>query len=141
MKKFAREITATKGKAEKNNMLIRWFLRYKCIFSWFIMARYRPVEARLFPTVCLAVQKKGSFSELLRQPLSKLLTLAMILTALSQFSGINGVIFYGPTIMKSAGIVTTDALMYQVLLGVANLLFTLIAIVKVDSWGRRWRWH
>lgn len=85
----------------------------------------------------MATQKKGSFSELLRHPLNKLLTLAMILTALSQFSGINGVIFYGPTIMKSAGIVTNDALLYQVLLGVANMLFTLIAIAKVDSWGRR----
>ncbi len=51
-------------------------------------------------------QKKGGFVELLRLPLRKLLALAMTLTALSQLSGINGVIFYGPTIMKSAGIVT-----------------------------------
>jgi len=84
-----------------------------------------------------ASQKKGGFAELMRLPLSKLLTLAMTLTALSQLSGINGVIFYGPTIMKTAGIVTNDALLYQVILGVANVLFTLIAIVKVDSWGRR----
>ncbi len=85
----------------------------------------------------LAQQKKGGFAELMRLPLSKLLALAMILTALSQFSGINGVIFYGPTIMKSAGIVTGDALLYQVILGAANMLFTFIAIFKVDSWGRR----
>jgi SP family arabinose:H+ symporter-like MFS transporter len=85
----------------------------------------------------VASQKKSGFDELMRLPLSKLLTLAMILTALSQLSGINGVIFYGPTIMKSAGIVTSDALFYQVILGVANTLFTLIAIMKVDSWGRR----
>jgi len=63
--------------------------------------------------------------------------MAVILTTLSQFSGINGVIFYGPTILKSAGIVTSDALLYQVMLGVANVLFTFIAIWKVDSWGRR----
>lgn len=85
----------------------------------------------------MANQKKGGFAELMRLPLSKLLALAMILTALSQFSGINGVIFYGPTIMKSAGIVTGDALLYQVILGAANMLFTFIAIFKVDSWGRR----
>ncbi|MGZ3880731.1 MAG: MFS transporter, partial [Flavisolibacter sp.] len=77
------------------------------------------------------------FNELRRMPLRKLLTLAMVLTALSQFSGINGVIFYGPTIMKSAGIVTGDALLYQVILGAANMLFTFIAILKVDTWGRR----
>lgn len=82
-------------------------------------------------------KRAGGFSELMRRPLRKLLVMAMVLTALSQLSGINGVIFYGPTIMKSAGIVTNDALLYQVVLGVANMLFTIIAIMKVDSWGRR----
>jgi SP family arabinose:H+ symporter-like MFS transporter len=85
----------------------------------------------------MATQETGGLKELMRQPLTKLLSMAMILTALSQFSGINGVIFYGPTILKSAGIVTSDALLYQVMLGSANMLFTLIAIWKVDSWGRR----
>jgi len=85
----------------------------------------------------MAGQKSGGFKELLNLPLRKLLILAMVLTALSQFSGINGVIFYGPTILKSAGIVTSDALFYQVILGSANVLFTFIAISKVDSWGRR----
>jgi MFS transporter, SP family, arabinose:H+ symporter len=85
----------------------------------------------------MSTQRKGGFKELMRLPLSKLLVLATVLTALSQFSGINGVIFYGPTIMKSAGIVTGDALFYQVILGTANMLFTFIAIFKVDSWGRR----
>jgi SP family arabinose:H+ symporter-like MFS transporter len=85
----------------------------------------------------MASQKSGGYKELLSLPLSKLLTLAMVLTALSQFSGINGVIFYGPTILKSAGIVTSDALFYQVILGSANVLFTFIAISKVDTWGRR----
>jgi MFS transporter, SP family, arabinose:H+ symporter len=69
--------------------------------------------------------------------LNKLLTIAMILTTLSQFSGINGVIFYGPTILKSAGIITSDALFYQVMLGTAIMLFTFIAIWKVDTLGRR----
>lgn len=84
-----------------------------------------------------ATQKSGGFKELLQLPLRKLLAMAMVLTALSQFSGINGVIFYGPTILKSAGIVTSDALLYQVMLGTAIMLFTFIAIWKVDTLGRR----
>ena len=79
----------------------------------------------------------GGLRELLRQPLLHLLALAGILTALSQFSGINAVIFYGPTILRSAGIVASDALFYQVMLGTANMLFTFVAIWKVDSLGRR----
>jgi SP family arabinose:H+ symporter-like MFS transporter len=82
-------------------------------------------------------QKQFAYKELFKGPLKKLLIMAVVLTALSQFSGINGVIFYGPTIMQSAGIVTSDALLYQIILGAANMLFTIIAIAKVDSWGRR----
>jgi MFS transporter, SP family, arabinose:H+ symporter len=85
----------------------------------------------------VAAQKSGGVKELMKFPLRGLLVMTMILTALSQFSGINGVIFYGPTILKSAGIVTSDALLYQVMLGTASMLFTLIAIWKVDTWGRR----
>ena len=84
-----------------------------------------------------STHQKGTIRELLHFPLNKLLWMAMILTALSQFSGINAVIFYGPTILKSAGIETSDALLYQVIFGSANMLFTFIAIWKVDSWGRR----
>lgn len=84
-----------------------------------------------------ASPSSGSFKELMKLPLRKLLVLAVVLTALSQFSGINAVIFYGPTVLKSAGIVTSDALFYQVILGSANMLFTFIAIWKVDTWGRR----
>lgn len=79
----------------------------------------------------------GGLKALMKAPLKSLLTMAMVLTALSQFSGINGVIFYGPTVLKSAGIVTDEALFYQVILGLANMIFTFIAIWKVDSWGRR----
>jgi SP family arabinose:H+ symporter-like MFS transporter len=85
----------------------------------------------------VAAQKSGGIKELMKFPLRGLLVMTMVLTALSQFSGINGVIFYGPTILKSAGIVTSDALLYQVMLGTASMLFTLIAIWKVDTWGRR----
>lgn len=82
-------------------------------------------------------QVQGSFKTLLSGPVKKVLILVMVLTALAQFSGINGVIFYGPTILKSAGFVTNDALLYQMILGTANVLFTFIAIWKVDTWGRR----
>jgi MFS transporter, SP family, arabinose:H+ symporter len=85
----------------------------------------------------MAGHQQGGFRPLLRAPLKNLLLMAMVLTALSQFSGINAVIFYGPTVLKSAGIVTNEALFYQVILGFANMIFTFIAIWKVDSWGRR----
>ncbi|MGZ3852592.1 MAG: sugar porter family MFS transporter [Flavisolibacter sp.] len=119
----------------------RWLVQFGRIEQAFnILKRINGEEvarAELQAIKEMAHQEKGGIKELRRMPLRKLLTLAMVLTALSQFSGINGVIFYGPTIMKSAGIVTGDALLYQVILGAANMLFTFIAILKVDTWGRR----
>lgn len=85
-----------------------------------------------------AVQENtGSVGKLFKPPVKALLIMAMGLTALSQFSGINGVIFYGPTILQSAGLQTKETLLHQVILGAANALFTGIAIWKVDTWGRR----
>ncbi|MDR6844666.1 sugar porter family MFS transporter [Flavobacterium granuli] len=119
----------------------RWLVQYgKNVQALDILTKINGEETARLELASIkemAGQKSGGYKELLRLPLRKLLTLAMVLTALSQFSGINGVIFYGPTILKSAGIVTSDALFYQVILGAANVLFTFIAISKVDTWGRR----
>jgi len=119
----------------------RWLVRYgKNVKALDILTKINGKETarlELDSIKEMANQKNGGLKELLQLPLRKLLILAMVLTALSQFSGINGVIFYGPTILKSAGIVTSDALFYQVILGSANVLFTFIAIYKVDTWGRR----
>lgn len=84
-----------------------------------------------------ADQANGGIRSLLKPPLLQLLVMACVLTAFSQFSGINAVIYYGPTILRASGIVANDTLLYQVMLGAANMLFTLIAIWKVDSLGRR----
>ncbi|MNQ05556.1 D-xylose-proton symporter [compost metagenome] len=119
----------------------RWLVQYgKNVQALDILTKINGEETARLELASIkemAGQKSGGYKELLRLPLRKLLVLAMVLTALSQFSGINGVIFYGPTILKSAGIVTSDALFYQVILGAANVLFTFIAISKVDTWGRR----
>ena len=61
----------------------------------------------------------------------------MGLSVFGQLTGVNIVVYYGPTILEAAGFPFGSALQYQIALGVINLLATLIAIWKVDSWGRR----
>jgi SP family arabinose:H+ symporter-like MFS transporter len=67
--------------------------------------------------------------------------LAMIigisLAFLSQVSGINAIIYYGPKILQEAGLPVSDALSGQVVIGFVNVLFTLIAIWKIDRLGRK----
>lgn len=79
----------------------------------------------------------GTYKELLAPGMRKVLLIGLLLPFLSQFSGINAIIYYGPSILKDAGVSISNSFMNQVIFGVANLLFTLIAIWKVDSLGRR----
>lgn len=82
-------------------------------------------------------QEKGSYKELFAPGMRKALMIGIMLPLFSQFSGINAIIYYGPTILSNAGASLSNSLTSQVIFGVANMLFTLIAIWKVDSWGRR----
>ncbi|WP_207435927.1 sugar porter family MFS transporter [Sabulibacter ruber] len=82
-------------------------------------------------------QETGSYKELFSTKLRKPLVIGLLLPVFSQFSGINAVIYYGPRILNDAGIDLSNALIGQIIFGLANLVFTLIAIWKVDRLGRR----
>ena len=73
------------------------------------------------------------FSKSIRLPLIIGITLAI----LQQFCGINAIIYYGPSIFESAGIAKGNALIFQVIIGTINLLFTFVAIKYADKFGRR----
>ncbi|GAB3912831.1 sugar porter family MFS transporter [Mucilaginibacter boryungensis] len=81
--------------------------------------------------------REGSYKELFAPGMRKALLIGILLPLFSQFSGINAIIYYGPKILSNAGISLSNSLMSQVIFGLANMLFTLFAIWKVDSWGRR----
>jgi len=82
-------------------------------------------------------ETKGSYRELLSPALRRPLILGILLPLFSQFCGINAIIYYGPTILKDAGISMDNSFQSQILFGLANMLFTFIAIWKVDQLGRR----
>lgn len=65
------------------------------------------------------------------------LVIGSILAISSQLSGINAIIYYGPSILNEAGFKLTDALGGQVVIGIVNVVFTLVAIWKIDQMGRR----
>ena len=80
---------------------------------------------------------KGSYKELFAPQMRRALLIGIFLPLFSQFSGINAIIYYGPSILSNAGISLSNSLISQIIFGLANMLFTLVAIWKVDSWGRR----
>lgn len=84
-----------------------------------------------------AREEKTSYKDLFAPGMRRAMMIGILLPLFSQFSGINAIIYYGPSILSNAGISLSNSLISQVIFGVANMLFTLIAIWKVDSLGRR----
>ncbi|MEM9328630.1 MAG: sugar porter family MFS transporter [Bacteroidota bacterium] len=65
------------------------------------------------------------------------LLMGMALALLAPLTGINAIIYYGPKILEEAGLQIGEALGGQVIIGIVNVGFTLIAIWKIDQIGRR----
>jgi MFS transporter, SP family, arabinose:H+ symporter len=82
-------------------------------------------------------EKSGSIAELFQPGLRLALIVGVGLSVFGQLSGVNIVVYYGPKILKGAEVTAGEALRWQVVLGLINLVCTLIAMWKVDSWGRR----
>jgi SP family arabinose:H+ symporter-like MFS transporter len=82
-------------------------------------------------------QEKGKLRELFRPGLRTALLVAVGLSVFGQLTGINAVIYYGPEILKQAGIQFGNALQFQTILGIINLVFTILALLLIDKLGRR----
>src|SRR5690606_24836981 len=83
------------------------------------------------------VERRSSYRDLLAPAMRRPLALGLLLPFFSQFCGINAIIYYGPTILNSAGVSLNNSFQSQIIFGLANMLFTFIAIWKVDQLGRR----
>lgn len=80
---------------------------------------------------------KGKINELLKPGLRLALIVGVGLSVFGQFTGVNIVVYYGPTILEDAGFKLDGALQFQVAIGIINLIFTIIALWQIDRWGRR----
>ena len=80
---------------------------------------------------------QGNFKELFKPGLRTALLIGIILAIFSQITGINAIMYYAPEIFKSTGDGSGSALMQTILVGIVNLLFTIVAIKYVDKAGRK----
>ncbi|MBU3012834.1 sugar porter family MFS transporter [Polaribacter vadi] len=81
--------------------------------------------------------KKGKVNYLSKSIIT-IIIIGSVFSLLQQFTGINAVLYYGADIFeKSLGFGKEDILKQQVLLAFVNLIFTLIAMVTVDKFGRK----
>lgn len=64
------------------------------------------------------------------------IVIGVMLSVFQQAIGINAVLYYAPRIFESAG-AEGGGMMQTVIMGVVNIIFTLVAIFTVDRYGRK----
>ena len=82
-------------------------------------------------------REEGTLAELLRPGLRRALIVGVGLSLFGQLTGVNIVVYYGPSILEQAGFEKNASFLFQVGFGVTNLVFTLIAMAVIDRFGRR----
>lgn len=63
--------------------------------------------------------------------------IGILLSVFQQFVGINVALYYAPRIFESMGAGKDASLMQTVVMGLVNVIFTVVAIMTVDKYGRK----
>ena len=82
-------------------------------------------------------KEKVPLSELFKPALRLVLAIGLVIGILQQITGINSVFFYAPMIFEQSGIGTDASFSQAILVGLVNLVFTLLAIAFIDKLGRK----
>ncbi len=80
---------------------------------------------------------QAGLGTLFSRKFSRVLALGVFVAVFQQWSGTNVIFNYAQEIFQSAGYEIGDVLFNIVVTGVANVVFTIVAIFTVDRWGRR----
>ncbi len=80
---------------------------------------------------------QAGLKTLFSKPYRKVLLIGVVVAFFQQWSGTNVIFNYAQEIFQSAGYAIGDVLFNIVVTGIANVLFTFVAIYTVDKWGRR----
>ncbi len=109
-----------------------------------VLARFRPadrVEATLNEILASGSDAGRSLIYRLREVLSPKVRLAILIAIVigivQQVTGINAVLFYAPTIFEQSGVGTDAAFAQATMVGIVNVVFTIVAMLLIDRIGRR----
>lgn len=83
------------------------------------------------------VEKSSDWKVLMQPGFRKAVIIGSAIAILGQFMGVNAVLYYGPSIFEASGLSSGDSLFYQSLIGIVNMLTTVIALLIIDKVGRK----
>jgi len=85
----------------------------------------------------LKIQQESTYRDLLAPKIKPLLFIGIILAIFQQITGINTIMYYAPKIFANVGQSNDSALLQTIAIGGTNLFFTLVAMVLIDRYGRK----
>ena len=80
---------------------------------------------------------KSEWSALREKGIIKAVLIGCAIAILGQFMGVNAVLYYGPEIFADAGLAPEDSSFSTVLVGLVNMLTTILAVFIIDKVGRK----
>jgi sugar porter (SP) family MFS transporter len=81
--------------------------------------------------------RRSSFREVAAPAVRHVMVIGVALAVFQQITGINTIIYYAPTLLSSAGLGNSAALLANVVNGAVNVAMTIVAIRLLDRVGRR----
>ncbi|WP_273277117.1 sugar porter family MFS transporter [Maribacter polysiphoniae] len=82
-------------------------------------------------------EEKGKLSDIFKSKYATIMIIALGIAFFQQITGINAVFYYAPTIFEQAGGSTDSSFLQAIVVGLTNLVFTLVAIWLIDRLGRK----
>ncbi len=82
-------------------------------------------------------EAEGTFSDLFTNRMRTIMIIAIGIAFFQQITGINAIFYYAPTIFEQAGGSTDSSFLQAIVVGLTNLVFTLVAIRLIDRLGRK----
>ena len=98
---------------------------------------YASDESRTVLAAAESDIQKGGLKLLLSKPFKKVLLLGIIIAFFQQWCGTNVIFNYAQEIFQSAGYDVDNTFINIVITGIANLIFTFVALFTVEKLGRR----
>lgn len=83
------------------------------------------------------IEKEGKRIKLFKRPYRKIIFLGIFVGIFSQLTGIGVVFYYSAQIFSIAGFSADTSMLQSVILGLTNLVFTLLAMAVIDKVGRK----
>jgi sugar porter (SP) family MFS transporter len=85
----------------------------------------------------IEIEKSGKKINIFKPPFLKLVLIGASIGMMNQFTGTNAVMYYATDIFRTAGFSADSAAMQTLIIGIVNLVFTLIGMKIIDTVGRK----